>query len=316
MNQEHPLVSVIIPTVHRPQLVTRAVQSVLSQTLRAIELIVVVDGPDEATRDALRHIHDARLRVIELPTNGGVSAARNAGVDEARSPWIAFLDDDDEWFPHKLELQLPVAQRSHCRYPIIACRLLARSEAGDLIWPRRYPRPQEAVCDYLFCQSSLLGGEGMISPCALIAPKALLQQVRFTAGLRQYNDVDWLLRAVTLDGVGVEFVPVSEPLLIVHRDEHRPRISHTADWRFSVSWVQANRSLLTPRAYAAFVLTQGSLMAARARAWRAMWRLPWEAFRHGQPSLIDLLAHLVIWLIPPLTRTRLTVFLSRCRRWW
>src|ERR1044071_7690025 len=98
-----PDVSVVIPTLRRPALVTRAVGSVLAQTIENIEVIVVVDGPDEDTRSALAAITDPRLRVIQLSTQGGAPHARNSGVAEARARWTALLDDDDEWLPRKLE---------------------------------------------------------------------------------------------------------------------------------------------------------------------------------------------------------------------
>lgn len=107
-----PLVSAIIPTYKRPHLVTQAVHSILTQT-PALEVIVVVDGPDAATLDSLHSIRDARLRVHVLPHNGGLSNARNTGVELANGRWVAFLDDDDTWLPRKLELQLAVAQCSH-----------------------------------------------------------------------------------------------------------------------------------------------------------------------------------------------------------
>ena len=94
-----PLVSVVIPTLHRPKLVLRAIHSVLNQTYREIELIVVVDGPDKATVAAVRSIEGPRLRLIVNPLI--VAGARNTGADRATGDWIAFLDDDDEWLPKK-----------------------------------------------------------------------------------------------------------------------------------------------------------------------------------------------------------------------
>jgi glycosyltransferase involved in cell wall biosynthesis len=76
MNHKTPVVSAVIPTRNRPQLVCRAVHSVLSQTVRDIECIVVIDGPDMETVHALREIADPRLRVIELPENVGGCEAR------------------------------------------------------------------------------------------------------------------------------------------------------------------------------------------------------------------------------------------------
>src|SRR6267154_2040853 len=97
-----PDVTVVIPTLNRPDLVTRAVRSALAQTVDTIEVLVVVDGPDDATRTTLASIPDARLRVVALPERGGAPNARNVGVSEARASWTALLDDDDEWLANKL----------------------------------------------------------------------------------------------------------------------------------------------------------------------------------------------------------------------
>src|SRR4030042_3260945 len=174
-----PLVSVVIPTRESPSLVVRAVQSALAQTLNAIEIIVVIDGPDTITSQVLLQIDDPRLKVLTLPQCLGCADARNAGVIEAQSRWIAFLDDDDEWFPRKLEIQFRAADQSSYLYPIIACRLIARSEGGDLVWPRRYPNPSKTLSEYLFCQSGLLAGEGLMLPSALLTKRELLRKVPF-----------------------------------------------------------------------------------------------------------------------------------------
>src|SRR4051812_33536788 len=107
---ERPEVSVVIPTRGRPDWAPRAVDQALSQTLRTIEVLVVVDGPDPATVEALARIGDPRLRVIELPESGGAPAARNVGVRHARADWVALLDDDDGWLPTKLAAQLELAR--------------------------------------------------------------------------------------------------------------------------------------------------------------------------------------------------------------
>jgi glycosyltransferase involved in cell wall biosynthesis len=313
MKRTEPLVSVIIPTRNRPNLVVRAVGSVLAQTLDAIEVIVIIDGPDETTLEMLRLIDDPRLRVQTLPVHLGAGGARNAGVAASRSQWIAFLDDDDEWFPKKLELQYEASQRSHHPYPIISCRLISRNESGDLIWPRRYPRPNEPLSEYLFCQSSLFGGEGLVPTPTILTLKELLQKVPFRGDLQAHEDWDWLLRASTLEGVRVEFLSDPAPLVIWHMEDNRRRISTTIGWRYSLSWVQTNRYLLTPRAYPSFIMTQVSLTAAQVKEWKAFWFLLWEAYRNGKPSVIDILAHTVIWLIPKKVRTRLVRLFDRMR---
>ena len=119
MKDSKPTVSVVIPTRNRPDLVVRAVRSALEQTFGDLEVVVIMDGPDAATKAALAKIHDIRLRSLELPLSLGGAAARNAGVRAATGEWIAFLDDDDEWLAGKLARQLEVAHESEAPEPII-----------------------------------------------------------------------------------------------------------------------------------------------------------------------------------------------------
>jgi glycosyltransferase involved in cell wall biosynthesis len=308
-----PLVSVIIPTLHRPQLVLRAVEGVLRQSMREIEAIVVVDGHDPEALQALGSIDDPRLRVKALSTGVGVAGARNVGVGEARGHWIAFLDDDDEWFPNKLEIQARTAEQCPYLYPIVSCRLIARSEEGDLVWPRRTPAIDEPISEYLFCQSGVRGGDGLVLPSTVLTTKDLLLQVPFRADLPRHNDVDWLLRAAAFEGAKILFVSDPEPLVIWHIETNRPRISNTADWRYSLGWMQENRRLVTPGAYASFLLIWASSTAARGRGWKAFWILPWEALRKGKPRFVDFLAHFLIWLVPRKIRSSVSVFLDAKR---
>jgi glycosyltransferase involved in cell wall biosynthesis len=102
-----PLVAVIIPTYNRAALIERAVRSVLGQTFRDFELVVVDDGSTDGTAELpVFKNGDPRLRYVGVSQNKGVSAARNAGVKATTAPWLAFLDSDDEWLPEKLEKQV------------------------------------------------------------------------------------------------------------------------------------------------------------------------------------------------------------------
>src|SRR5262249_31733203 len=135
-----PEVSVVIPTRMRPELVPRAVRSALGQTLREVEVIVVVDGPDPSTREALAdQLADSRLRLVELETSGGAPNARNVGAHQATAEWTALLDDDDEWLPEKLATQLALARQAPYQQPIVASRLLMRTPRAELVLPRRLP---------------------------------------------------------------------------------------------------------------------------------------------------------------------------------
>lgn len=311
MSPTEPLISVVIPTHHRPLLVTAAVGSALRQSLREIEVIVVVDGPDGETVVALRAIDDPRLRILPLRENVGVGAARHAGVDAARGRWVALLDDDDEWLPQKLEIQFDTARRSAHRLPIITCRVIARTQHGDAIRPQQCLTPGDVLSEYLFCKPRLVGGGGLVLPSTIFAPRELLREIRFRYRGASFEGSDWLLRAGRHDGVGVEFVATREPLVLWRCEETRQRMSNTQSWRASLAWANTQADLLTPRAHAAFFLVRVSLEARREGSASALWRLPWEAWRRGRPSASNLLAHAIIWLVPLSVRPFLAAVATR-----
>jgi len=96
-------ISVIITTFNRKDLVKRAINSVLEQTIPADEIIIIDDGSDDGTEEYIKeYFPDIKYF---WQKNTGISAARNKGIDISINDWIAFLDSDDEWLPKKLEKQ-------------------------------------------------------------------------------------------------------------------------------------------------------------------------------------------------------------------
>ncbi|MEU4215174.1 glycosyltransferase family 2 protein [Actinoplanes sp. NPDC026623] len=307
-----PDVSVVIPTFKRPDLVLRAVHSVLAQTVTAIEVIVVIDGPDPATVAALTAIPDGRLRLVSLPGKGGAPNARNVGIREARAPWTALLDDDDEWLPTKLEVQLELARRSPIALPVVASRLLNRTPRAELIMPRRLPADGEPLSEYFTVRRGLFHGEGFIQTSTIMAPTELLRRVPFTVGLRRMQELDWALRATAGGESGLLIAP--EPLVVWHTDEDRPRISGESPFPQQLQWLERIRPLLTRRAYAALTMSVICSMAATTRSPRIFFSLLAQARRHGDPRAVDYLTYLQIWLIPPqLRRTLRDALLGRGR---
>jgi glycosyltransferase involved in cell wall biosynthesis len=95
-------ISVIIPTLNRSTTIIRAIESILAQTFKNYEIIVIDDGSTDNTKELISS-YDLKYVFTE---NRGVSYARNLGVEMAKGEWIAFLDSDDEWLPTKLEEQI------------------------------------------------------------------------------------------------------------------------------------------------------------------------------------------------------------------
>lgn len=121
MKNHEPKVSVIIPTYNRKNLVIKSIKSVLNQTFKDFELIIVDDGSTDATSENVKNIIDERVKYIRHEQNMGPSAARNTGIKAAKGEWIAFQDSDDVWLDTKLEKQMKVAAELSDDYAVVHC---------------------------------------------------------------------------------------------------------------------------------------------------------------------------------------------------
>ncbi|SDD33236.1 glycosyltransferase family 2 protein [Natrinema hispanicum] len=106
MSSTSPLVSVVIPTYNRSEVIGNAISSGLNQTFDDLEILVVDDGSTDQTKKVVSTFTDERVRYIPLAENQGANAARNTGVRQANGDLIAFLDADDEWQSDKIEKQV------------------------------------------------------------------------------------------------------------------------------------------------------------------------------------------------------------------
>lgn len=107
------LVSVVIPTHNRSSLVINAIRSVLNQTYNDIEVIVIDDASTDDTEKTIESIGINSLKYIKITNSQGGNYARNLGIESASGSYIAFLDDDDEWLPTKVEEQINVFKKNN-----------------------------------------------------------------------------------------------------------------------------------------------------------------------------------------------------------
>lgn len=192
-------ISIIIPVYNRTALLTRAVQSVLAQSYRNFELIIIDDGSDV---DVSKYLPlDQRIMLVRQK-HRGVSAARNRGIKLAKGEYLCFLDSDDYWLPEKLKKQLAYLQR-HPEFSI------AQTEE---IWIRNGKRVNAMK------KHAKSGGDiferslelCLISPSAVIIKKKLLDKVGlFDETLPACEDYDLWLRITAKQAVGL----LSEPLI-------------------------------------------------------------------------------------------------------
>jgi len=246
--QDVPHVSVVIPTRARPQMLRRAIQSVLRQTIKQLEIIVVLDGMDAVTEKILAEFGDPRIHLVALFHMVGGSQARNIGASAARGRYIALLDDDDEWMPRKLEAQLELADACCGLNFVVATEYLYRVEGQpDEVWPAHLPVAREPLSEFLF------SSRGGFQTSTYLCPRELMLRVPFTSSLKKHQDWDWFLQLAALPGFQLLVVP--EPLSIYWAPQrNRASVSGHLDWSFSHGWATSRRSLMTRKAYARFLV--------------------------------------------------------------
>ena len=271
-------VSAVIPTRYRPELVRRAVESVLQQSFRNLEVVVVVDGPDPETVDSLRQIRDERLHVIALRESVGGSEARNIGAAHGTGEWIALLDDDDEWMPEKLERQVHAVQTTGSNRVLAVSRYFQRTPGqGDVIWPRRLPKPGEPMAEFMFDYLCYF------QTSTFLCSRELFLAIPFRKGQRGFQDIEWFLRVSSDPATTVTVVP--EPLSIYHAPVGRATITTGLGWEDRLKWGVEHRNLMTPLAYSRFIVGScaGSAVQQKGGA-RAFFRLMHHSAILGSPS--------------------------------
>ena len=116
-----PKVSVIIPTYNRAHLLGRAIKSVINQTYKEFEIIIVDDGSTDNTQEVIKKYQeqDKRVRNIRHKKNKGYPEALNTGIKVSKGEYIAFQDDDDKWFPGKLKKQINVLEDAPIKLGVV-----------------------------------------------------------------------------------------------------------------------------------------------------------------------------------------------------
>ncbi|MFK7600989.1 glycosyltransferase family 2 protein [Deinococcus sp. SM5_A1] len=312
-----PLISVVIPTFKRPDLLLeRGLASALAQHYPHLEVLVVMDGPDPLTAAALAGVDDARLRPLTLPSNQGPSAARNYGVQNARGEWVAFLDDDDLWRPEKLARQMELAQRSAHPLPVVLSGYITRTPYGDTLCPPRQKTDDETLGDYMLVRGSVTGKLCTLVCTLLMVPQSLALSLPFRTELRNSEDVDWMLRAEEIEGVGFEQLSPqdADALAIYHVGEDRPTGSGDSIWHPMLNWAQEHREAgrLSDRAFAGFLLAQLVPRAVQRGDYHGLPILG-RALLSTRPGPSELATFAKHWALPATLRRRLRVWLNTRR---
>jgi glycosyltransferase involved in cell wall biosynthesis len=244
-----PKVSVILPVHNRRDVLARAIQSVLDQRLRAFELIVIDDGSTDDSVAVARAFEDERIKIIEMGSNRGGDAARNAGIRAATAPLVAFLDSDDAYLPEKLETVVAEFDREP-RLDLLVDSFVKVQPRGAL--RPRVVRKNPVIRDTTTFRKALLRRVLWKATPSITARKTALERAGlFDESLQRLQDLELLIRASAFANCAstdrVLWVKYWDPKAISARDDmiaanaelarRHPECSTTSEYRLGLGYV-------------------------------------------------------------------------------
>jgi len=128
---ENPLISVVLTTYNRMDIFPKTLDTILCQTYKNFELIIVDDGSTDNTEEIIKHYNGSRIRYIKTDHCGVMARQRNIGLKQSKGKYIAFCDDDDLWDPKKLEMQLDFMEKNNAG--ICFCNYYKINQDGKIV---------------------------------------------------------------------------------------------------------------------------------------------------------------------------------------
>lgn len=204
-------VTVVIPTRNRVVFLQRAINSVLAQTVKNVEIVVVDDYSSDDIKGVIDSFGDHRIRLIRHDECKGGSASRNTGIAHSQAEFVAFLDDDDEWCHHKLESQLAVMRR-HQELAMVYTGFLIVNQSTGVIEQIRRPQRQRDLSKCLL-RDNVIGTTSTV----MVRKVCLAGDIKFDENLKSCQDWDFYLRMAS----DYQIDCISRPLVRHYKHDER-----------------------------------------------------------------------------------------------
>lgn len=249
-SSEGILFSVVIPCFNRADILRATLDSILAQTEVDYECIVVDDGSSQGAeiKQIVDSLADSRFRYIFQENQGG-GAARNTGIAAARGKYIAFLDSDDVFLPHKLaKVKEHLAHSGQLAVVYSSAYVQRGVDSHDAVWikPERAIRIDEDMGEYLFVANQV------IQTSTIVIPADAARAVLFDPRLAKGQDLDFCVRCYAS---GWRFEMIDEPLVVWRDSTEAGRTSRAAGVSDLIAWSEKDTIFLTRKAKIGYMAT-------------------------------------------------------------
>lgn len=308
-------VSVIIPVFRVEKYINAAVKSVLEQTYKEIEILIVDDESPDQSVEICKQFQDSRIKIIRQ-SNRGLAGARNTGIRHAQGEYLAFLDGDDIWLPNKLKKHIEHLESSP-NVGVSFSRSAFIDEAGDLLGTYLMPKLENITPPCLLCDNPVGNGS------SAVIRKEVFEDIKFQDNLygsiedfyfdehfRQAEDVECWLRIVIKTKWQIEGIPEALTLyrvnsgglsasLLKQLEALQKVIEKTRSYapQLIAKWENPAKAYqLRYLARSAVRLHSGSMaVKLMHQALATHWRIALEEPRR---TLMTLAAAYLLWLLP------------------
>lgn len=266
-SRDSTVIDVVIPTIGRDSL-QRAISSARQPEVG--QIIVVLDDPSKFTEiEAIANGHGAELLVT--PGHSGGGFARQMGLAKVTAPLVAFLDDDDEWLPHRgAHVTAAFSSVTPGRDAVVLSRFIfVRADGTPSLVPATLPDPRHpsALASYMVRRDRLRFGRHAVQTSALALSASLARRIGWAHDLPKHQDWDLIARA-SVDR-NTELVIIPQPTVSVAQGSSSS-VSKTQNWQASMRWFRRHRDKLTYRSASDFLAVHVLRAALRQRSGRGI----------------------------------------------
>ncbi|MEK5361888.1 glycosyltransferase family 2 protein [Peribacillus castrilensis] len=250
MKYQEDLISVIIPTFNRASIILRTLDSVLNQSYKNIEILVVDDASTDETESIIQGIDDHRIQYYKLKENTKGTMPRNFGIEKSKGQYIAFLDSDDEWLPDKLELQWKYMKS----FGLDSDNALCFTNANVRISNKKTNKVLNDKClfnddivNYIFEKNNF------VQTSTFMLKADLAKKVKFNPDLKKHQDYDFCIR---LQNEGVKFLLFKNNSTIYYSDKNSDQISSFSEEKIkdSMDWFNKNIKYFNENSQTVFII--------------------------------------------------------------
>ncbi|BBK11385.1 MULTISPECIES: glycosyltransferase family 2 protein [Klebsiella] len=306
-------VSAVIPTIGRDS-VFKTIESVLKQEIPVNEIVLCYDGDDF---DVFERKVSERLpgreniKIINCgPFNGG-NNARQTGIENSNSSYIALLDDDDEWLSHHTQefihaIKDKITFADFIFYSSGVFLIEDGLKIGER--PGRMKINNESFSEYIFVKKSFNWESGFIQSSIMIFSRALAEAIPFDKSLRFHQDIDWILK---VQRSGLDYLYIQNPMKTVLYYSTADSVSKKITADDSFSWALRSFDPMDKRPLGDFLLTQTFRFAKSNGGYIKSWEVFFNGIKWGQPSIYSITLALSALLLPKSVKSVLKKILKR-----